>query len=337
MLQPSLFERHPTITASVIVCFIISLLYALFSWRFIRNEFTEHEKKSVKNILRERLVVNIVEQDIGRFIVLREYKPNSVLFERPTRELMSHVAPNTITRKYYRVSTDRHGFIGPSEIYPQADKKILFLGGSTTECLYVDEEQRFVYLVGRQLEQLSGKKIHAYNGGKSANESHHSLNHFLNKGLGIEPDIAVMMHNINDLVMLRLQGTYAYEDSRLSHVQNSRTVLTINGYPAKPHAKTDAQLKAAFARNLQTFIEVCHIHQVTPVLMTQANRVTDDALYHEFNQVIRDIAHRSAVKLIDLAELVPAKPELIYDSYHYSEQGSKLAAQIITAALKDLV
>ena len=52
----------------------------------------------------------------------------------------------------YILRTDKDGFIEPSIIHDDADMEIVFLGGSTTECLYVREENRFPYLTGRRLE-----------------------------------------------------------------------------------------------------------------------------------------------------------------------------------------
>ena len=56
-------------------------------------------------------------------------------------------------QKPYVLRVDRQGFIMPSKIHDHPDLTIAFLGGSTTECIYVDEDNRFPYLVGRLLER----------------------------------------------------------------------------------------------------------------------------------------------------------------------------------------
>ena len=58
-----------------------------------------------------------------------------------------------LEQKPYVLRVDRQGFIMPAKIHDHPDLTIAFLGGSTTECTYVDEDQRFPYLVGRLLER----------------------------------------------------------------------------------------------------------------------------------------------------------------------------------------
>lgn len=315
---------------------LLLALYGLVSWKFINNQYTEFESKNVKTILRQYFVGKVVENNVGRFIKLREHPPSIVKLERPTRNYISHIAPNTVERKYYRVATDEHGFIGPN-LHHHPDIKIVFLGGSTTECLYMEEKERFPYLVGRQLEESLQKKVNAYNGGVSANESMHSLNILMNKVLPMKPQIVVLMHNINDLVALRSQGTYWYPHSLKSHVQNAKTLLTRYEFPEIKHQATEPDLIAEFSKNLHTFIAICRIRDIQPILMTQANRVEGDALYHRFNEVILNVAKQENVTVIDLEKAIPKQPDYLYDSYHYTAKGAALAAKTISQQLQPLL
>lgn len=333
------FEKHPRIALIIINLVLVLVLYGLVSLKLFNNAATEYQPKSLKKLILEKHAASVIDRNLGRFIKLREYRPNTEIFERPSRDYMTHVAPNTIVRKYYRVATDSNGFIGPSEIHATPDHKIVFLGGSTTECLYVDEEKRFPYVVGRQLESSTGLKINTYNGGVSANESMHSLNALINKVLPMKPSVVVVMHNVNDLMALRLQGSYWYTHSRKSHVQTSREVFTrYEFHPDEMRVKPEAELIEAFSKNLQMFIEICKIHGVQLVFMTQANRVDQsDKLYHQFNDIIGHKARDNQVPLIDLAAHIPAEPAFIYDHYHYSEKGSLLAAEYISQQLLPLI
>lgn len=330
----SVFEKHPKKTTLILVLLGFAMLYALCSIKIFNNAYTEFESKNLKTILRQYFVGKVVDNNVGRFIKLREHAPSTVRLERPTRNYISHIAPNSVERKYYRVATDQHGFIGPSDIHAHPDVKIVFLGGSTTECLYMEEEQRFPYLVGRQLETALHKKVNTYNGGVSANESLHSLNILMNKVLPMKPQMVVFMHNINDLVVLRSQGTYWYPNSLKSHVQNAKTLLTRYEFPENSQQTTEDMLIAEFSKNLRTFISICRIRDIQPVLMTQANRVDNDALYHRFNDVIREVAKQEAVLMIDLANAIPKDPTYLYDSYHYTAKGALLAASTISQQLQ---
>ena len=115
---------------------------------------------------------------------------------------------DTLVTKKYLLRIDDDGFIVPSKKYANPDMSIVFLGGSTTECRYVAEDHRFPYLAGVLLEQQTGIKINSYNAARSGNHSLHSLDILLNKVIPLKPDIVVMLHNINDLVVLLYESSY---------------------------------------------------------------------------------------------------------------------------------
>ncbi len=330
----NIFENNPKKTLGFISILILAAFYGFCSIKFINNSYTEFENKSIKTLIHQYYIGKIIDNNIGRFIKLREYRPNQVILERPSRNYIKNIAPAQIERKYYRLTIDKNGFIGPSDIHANPDLKIVFLGGSTTECLYMEENERFPYVVGRQLEEMLGKKVNSYNGGKSANESMHSVNILLNKVIPLKPNTVVLMENINDLVILRSQGSYWYPDSLKSHVQTSKNVFTRYEFPPINKTFVDQQIVDEFRRNLQTFIAICKIRDIQPVLMTQANRVKDDPLYHRFNDVIREVGQKEGVKVIDLAKAIPEDDDNFYDSYHYTAKGSQLAANVITQDLK---
>ena len=88
------------------------------------------------------------------------------------------------------------------------DKSILFLGGSTTECNEVDEEFRFPRLVGEHLTKYTGVRYQGINLGVRGNTSRDSLNLLLNHPVSKTAETVVLMHNINDRLMLSLRGSY---------------------------------------------------------------------------------------------------------------------------------
>ena len=82
--------------------------------------------------------------------------------------------------------------------------------------------------------------------------------------------------------------------------------------------------------------------------MTQFNRINpDDELfekqssnmvnsekyiknYARLNDVIREVGASRKVDVIDLANLIPSSSEFMYDPVHLNENGSRLAAEILT-------
>ena len=107
----------------------------------------------------------------------------------------------------------------PSKIHDHPDLTIAFLGGSTTECIYVDEDNRFPYLAGRLLERQTHLKVNSYNAGRSGNNTLHCLNILLNKVVNLKPDIVVLMENINDLAILMYEKTYWNTNPSRSPIQ----------------------------------------------------------------------------------------------------------------------
>jgi lysophospholipase L1-like esterase len=120
----------------------------------------------------------------------------------------------------------------------------------------------------------------------------------------------------------------------------------------------EAGLRQSFRNNLQLFIELCRLHQIQPVLLTQANRLkeTPDAiikvslqdlekrqglpyreykrLFDAFNEEIRDVGRKNGILVIDLAAQIPPEKEYLYDIVHFTAQGSGRAAERIAAEMK---
>ncbi len=254
-------------------------------------------------------VLNYPKSEARRSIRLRELAPSSnVVLKFPDepdgKELKSQI----------KLSTDKDGYILPYGSNEEDSIKILFLGGSTTECLRLQEKERFPYLVAKKLtdnyreEKLSFKSL---NSGHSGNNSMHSNFIFLAKGIKNKPQIAIMMHNVNDLSVLLQQSPYfSYWNNNptRSIIKNPSFVDSII-YPLKkvlPHTTENIikpafenlkslknndefrksrkikieldteKIKKDFRNSINTFVELSRNWGVEPILMTQASRVSVD-------------------------------------------------------------
>jgi len=188
--SPHWFERHPKKTIFGLV--VILMLAAAYG-----------AEKLLAHINRTHNLVLFTDR---RYINLREILPGIDTVDVPTDKTVRE--SDGLVQKPYRVRTDARGFILPYNRYEKPDLSLIFLGGSTVACIYVEEERRFPYLVGRLLEEKTGKKITSINSGVGGNNSLHSLDILLNKLIPARPDVVVMMHNINDLVTLIYDRTY---------------------------------------------------------------------------------------------------------------------------------
>jgi hypothetical protein len=159
-----------------------------------------------EKILAYRAQPNIYYPGIKRYVKLRESRPLYSDVIIPPQNTMD--IADSLVRKGYPFRIDGNGFIMPSKIHDNPQLTLAFLGGSTTECSYVDEENRFPYLVGRLMEKKTGLRTDSYNAGKAGNTSLHSLDVLLNKVIPVKPDVAIMMHNVNDLAVLLFEKTF---------------------------------------------------------------------------------------------------------------------------------
>ncbi len=149
-----------------------------------------------------------------RFIYMKEFSPNTYKIIKTNTEFFGLVKPYTAL-----IRTDENGFIlpnGSEGIKDKKIKKIIFLGGSTTEAFRMNEQDRFPYLVSKKLNEKYFDKSFSFqslNSGLSGIHSMHSNLNLLSKGIEENPEIAVMMHNINDIATLIHEKSYFNKNS----------------------------------------------------------------------------------------------------------------------------
>jgi len=291
------FEQNPRKTILIAIMVAVMLL-------------TYGAEKILAYINRSHHLVLFTDR---RYINLREYLPNLNITVKPTAQELRDA--DTLMNQEYQVRTDGLGFILPSRQHAAPDLSLVFLGGSTTACMYVEEDHRFPNLVGQILEQQTGKKVNSYNGGVGGNNSLHSLDILLNKVIPLKPHVVILNHNINDLFTLLYDKTYWNTNPNKSpivdfqlyrNLTGTRAVLALarDTFIPNLHLATKAAIKkifgrtrdpedefahirgkkiafqkpdliAEFSKNLQTFINICRARNITPVLLTQPNRFTD--------------------------------------------------------------
>lgn len=246
---------------------------------------------------------------IQRAIVLREHQPG-------WQGMVDAVLEGTdsLENKQFRLRIDKDGFIEPSRIYPNPEITIAFQGGSTTECIFVDEEFRFPYLAGRELEKLTGKRVNSFNAAASGNTSMHTISILLTKVLPLHPDIVVAMENWNDLIILLLAGSYwndhptrslfindmtkagaefgmrRFLDNYVPHLyvaskslfQPLYSLIRFGGSDewagvrGKKVEVDEAALANEFRMNLTSYAAIANAHHVKSVFMTMASRISTE-------------------------------------------------------------
>ena len=163
------------------------------------------------------------------------------------------------------------------------------------------------------------------------------------------------MKSIKDILFPNL---YSYLKPRLLPAKTSQND-EFSSYRKDFNEISYKEIESQYRSSLLTFIEVSRSWAITPILMTQFNRVNlDDPVfsvffnkitnigmtpetyiktYKKFNEITRQIAKEKNVFLIDLDKLIPANYEYIFDTVHLNDQGSIYAANIISDHLKEII
>ena len=371
--QANIFQKGKELFY-VIIIFVVMLLFLEI---FLRVVYYHVEGKKSCAIIGASEKINeflfshdkpeVSPKGATRFVRLREQYPfydNNVI---PSSDYLEKC--DSLEKIPYSIRIDSDGYIKPSVVCKNPDLKIFFLGGSTTECLYVTENKRFPYLVGKRISEDLDICVNSYNSGRGGNHSMHSIIILLSKVLPERPDIVVLMHNLNDLNTLYMEGSYWNDNpfrSMLIDPRSDREVdfddeFFLKGRAIKKYRERQNDIIASFRNSLETFIEICKSWGITPVLMTQANRISKDPdpvihrgllkrlklhgevyedyynIYHEMNQTARSVAENKEIQLIDLDRKGLNNKTNIYDAVHLNDNGSISVAEIISDSLKDVV
>lgn len=288
-------------------------------------------KITTLNVIILIALVSVVDLFIGdggkapaRNIFLREHRPLTDTYMEPSDSYMKNVS--SLEKKEYRLRTDADGFIiGGDEISSDKDSvDIIFFGGSTTECLYVDDSLRFPVLVQKKLSKELNKRIQILNGGVSGNNSMHSTLNLLSKGVPRSPKIVVLMNMVNDVALLNKTGSYwagpsgrsivkqepaeSFIKSRARSLKNLLFPNIYNLIVDRMNAnKGDewvdfrnnerveiSKIKREYEKSIRTFVQVAKTHNIRVILMTQFNRINlEDEFILSFQTDIENFKRRS--------------------------------------------
>jgi len=249
-----------------------------------------------------------------RNVVLREPAPNYARLMTPDQETLASSDRMEAKSVHYRV--DQDGFIlGPNSSGDKVD--MVFVGGSTTECAYVDEGLRFPFLVSTLLKKTGGEQVRTLNAGYSGNNAMHSLIVILAKVLPYRPKFIVVMHNINDLSLLNKSGSYwlAPQSRALVQYSNKQRISMLSSLSlavkdwlipnswqlVKPYVgkwfvpklvdefadyrsvEVDSvpfeESSRQFYSALKTIVFTARAWGIEPILMTQFNRLQSDDVF----------------------------------------------------------
>lgn len=152
-------------------------------------------------------------------LILQQFSPDRFYVWPPGLQRTFRPSPGIMPGVHgeSRLSINAHGLRG-SEWPPTDGLRILAVGGSTTECLYLDDAETWPALLEAKLRDATGSDARVGNVGRSGHDTrHHVLQ--VDKMLDQYPhiDVVLLMIGINDLELrLKRDATYVRfsEESR---------------------------------------------------------------------------------------------------------------------------
>lgn len=269
-------------------------------------------------------------------------------YEEPYRGDLGQNVPAEEPRLF---RTNVIGTIASGKDYGGSAAVILFLGGSTTESNEVDESFRFPAIAERLLNEYYKIPLTVLNGGVRGHTTVDSINSLLNNPAYHNATHVVLMHNINDRLLLSFQDGYHSTlgktgDTSWSKVEDaskdlvsalwdyisyrSNLLFAARMRVAKFHPFTGERLGPVVSENtvdledarldqhidlykryLTSFVRTVRALNKTPFLMTQPLG-KESTGQDRFNHALREVASEEEVNIIDIARIVPSDREWLF-------------------------
>lgn len=177
-----------------------------------------------------RLFVGPIPTNPGHHKLLCEHDPLLGWRKVPNAE-----ARYTTTEYDVEVKINSRGLRGPELGYEKTEGvyRVLVLGDSFTEGYTVDAETVFVEVMGRELNEVSERRVEAINGGTGGYSTDQELLFYRSEGQKYEPDLVLLMFVGND-PWFNAQGSYPRAAKPLFRPEDGRLVLTNTPLPEPP-------------------------------------------------------------------------------------------------------
>jgi lysophospholipase L1-like esterase len=103
----------------------------------------------------------------------------------------------------HHFTTDNVGLRGDSLARPKPanEYRVFMIGGSTVECLYLDDSEAVTTVLQQNLARIAppGRTVKVYNAGKSGDRSDDHISMLVHRLVHLQPDLIVVMLGLNDL------------------------------------------------------------------------------------------------------------------------------------------
>jgi lysophospholipase L1-like esterase len=273
----------------------------------------------------------------------------------------------------HSIHVNAEGFRGPELAVskPPEGLRLWFAGGSTTFDIFApDDAGTWPAIAGARVQEaVPDRRVEVINAGVPAEVLEGNRARLLADGPRLRPDIVVVYPGPNDLreVMFRpgraaLSPLTAYEEIALVRTLERWRLPRAARSARLPAGSLSPEQELRLRTSLSRILEAARQVGALPVLVTHALRVrpgagpaeAQDSLaeatvllgvdgsstlaaYDTVDRLVRELASRMSVPMIDLRAAIPADEALWGDATHFAAAGSVRAGDHVGAALVGLL
>ncbi len=181
-------------------CFNPEYLVYCINMKVHKQRFSKHYFYSLLLLLTSIITALLLCEIILRYTLPRHYyiwPPHIKTTFKPYENIMPGISGQALFK------TNSLGLRG-DELMPDHTYRILAIGGSTTECLYLDQEDAWPYLLQKKLnETMPGQNIWVGNAGMSGKTTRHHLAAMYFLPLEeMNIDAVILLVGVNDLTVM---------------------------------------------------------------------------------------------------------------------------------------
>ena len=171
----------------------------------------------IKNLLLVTVPVLIVIIFLAELILRKFFAVEDPFFRFKNRYDQSYIPSQMPAHARYRLSSDEGlpdmdtaityttnnvGFRGDSLVIPKPaeETRIFIIGGSTAQCLYIDDTKSIDRVLQNELQQVfPARKIKVYSAAKSGDATAEHIAMLSQRIIHLQPDMVIVFSGVNDL------------------------------------------------------------------------------------------------------------------------------------------
>lgn len=273
-----------------------------------------------------------------RSVRLKEHGRDAVRFMTPSDSYITFTN-GTLENQDYLLRTDENGWIVDKSQNRSMENPVYVLGDSFVESSFVPEGKRFTDVMTSKFSK-TGRPRTVVNGGYSGATTLHMFNTLVNK---IQPNpnasIIHILPSNDTLSLLQNRGFWNFSDQRYTTIlpvdgkETSSTDIRENLLQLEGVLKAFAAWANSFSMDLY-FATTPYVQNEYEDLPWFKKRHKTSDVYERLkkhrrlsNQVVRDVAKKMRVPIVDLEVLLVGN-QFFYDDVHLNEFGSARTARI---------